>query len=666
MDGGRDEGGWQAEQDHDKVSEETSGATEERRGTGLRVGGQEATIGSELEVGQAADRLDAESGVLAGETSGGQLERREPTRGRAKISHRSQSSPSSLTTHKFGLRPTPSPPRLIIDHKTGDIVESYPEQPIYLRTYQPLDDEEGQLEESALDDSLAHPYPPPLSSRSEFEQYNQLLADQYGRQHEVATSMQAGNMSRNQVPYRPVIPPPHSAGNKVYFAPPEPSAGHLFSQQQPLLSQAPFDEASYPFRSQNERNQLLEQAREATTTSGSARFGRPAEQQLEGSPFKRAVGRLNDSARTDVAIVTDSEQFGQQASLRVTATNRLVAPKSKRNVNQEQGEPQQQLGGKFNQPHRIRPAIEDFNLYDLFYCSHTLMVVALSSLIIYLLAFIVPISVDCSLFRPTYTYISIIVSSVNLVCIIIFTLFWFCNGVTRTLYANLSSSAFIITIYSILVAINLALAILFFFINTCHSQRLLSTSKSPLPVVSHRNLIVNPGGEQLASMSLLARGGSLLGSLDDRKLEALGGGGGGGEGASKSWYHSIDGEDSRGAGASGNGGGRQRGRRASGEGGEPRPLDGAPAGGRDLEELESELGAQATPTVYALSPIEAAWEFARDHFRNSRRNLLHFLVKYDLRLIGAKHAVCAISLQYMALRVAVVRSYFCSPVGGYV
>lgn len=386
------------------------------------------------------------------------------------------------------------------------------------------------------------------------------------------------------------------------------------------------------------------------------------------------------------------------SAFKVTATsatkgNALLA--SKKPTNKQQ---QQQLKRQQQQQHRIVPAIEDFNLYDFCFNFRTLLACLLSSLIIYLLVW--PLSLDCSQYRPTYTYISIIVSSVNLICIVVFTLFWYCNGVTRTLYANLSSSAFIITIYSILVAINLALAILFFFINTCHFQRLIKTSTTPLivaitpsplslPVTVTATATTQLDPDQPIAMPLIIglpprieSTLEMLSANEEQKQQQQQQGTFNGLASNRN-LHSILADPSE-LMINVNKNNKQlvlnkrwlldeEQDRAN----EPQQqqdhqqhsLDGSQAGGggNGYPPLAHEPPPPPPPIdYYSESPVEVAWEYLKEQVVTFKRKFNQFLQQYDLRFIGALHALCAICLQYMAMKVAVVRSYFCSPVSAYI
>lgn len=660
---------------------------------------------------------------------------------KSKITHRSQSSPSSLTTHKFGLRPTPSPPRLIIDHQTGDIVESYPEQPIYLRTYQPLDNSNDDTtntntlnDDSTLEDSIAHPYPPPWNNLRQLEQYNQLLAEHYAQtggqansnqpqfvldDEELQAIMSHQQQQNNRSSFRPVIPPPHSASGKVYFAPPVSSVGHLFNHNQHHQNQqqrfnvdpTTINNHDQQFATTSAGNQLTEIDLTSSPLSGS-----------HNNSFKRALNKLNDSSKTDIALVasenddsSSTNRKGQGVNkMRITATsaakaNALLSAQQKQTNASTVGATSKR---KLNHQHRVAPAIEDFNLYDLCYNFRILLVILLSSFIIYLL--VVPLNLDCTSYRPTYTYISIIVASVNLICITIFTLFWYCNGVTRTLYANLSSSAFIITIYSILVAVNLALAVLFFFINTCHFHKLINTTKPTalallrdtsdldtlLTIGSNNKLLLandnlvklessENENEKLFNNNLRRELESIERSYDDRSISAYEDK----DNQQHSSSNSIETFSPRLVSSIHHNkqikfkdelvrhrrsdDGNERDESEVKEGSSPDSLIVAsqdhlppPDGGNIMQHPHNHhhhhLHHDQAASPFAMSPIEAAWEYVKEQYVMFKRSFYRFLINYDLKFIGALHALCAICFQYMAMKVAVVRSYFCSPVRAYV
>ena len=632
--------------------------------------------------------------------------------------NRSQSSPSSLTTHKFGLRPTPSPPRLIIDHQTGDIVESYPSEPTYLRTYQPIEANlDGEPDDNSaattiVEDSLNYVQP---SSRvpdgsQQLEQVGQLLlegrqlkqqASQLGRllpddsdddlssamssgarepsrhhqaltQHQLKLQLQQQQQQQQQ---QQVIPPPHSG--RVYFGPtPDPN---LFESSGP------------------------QPGAEHRASGG------------HNASFKRAINKLAEAGRTDIAILPEPDEGPRRApaEFKVTATsasraNALLAQQHQSAVRPKC--PNRRQADKRGLVEEL-PPIEESTLYDFSYNFRLLLVLLLSSLIIYLL--VGPLHLDCARFRPTYTYVSIICAAVNLICIVIFTLFWYCNGVTRTLYADLSSSAFIITIYSILVGLNLALAVLFFFINTCHFQKQLSTY-STLPIAAGAGAASSSAAAMVASPINNAEPfdiGPTLEMLDARgqssgKLESTG--------------SQLDAESSSQQKPESRGGARLGRREIANDG--ARSLSQRPVSShsssqatgvsrtagpwvvskrsQSTEEAEGEnqvdptviddqLGPEQQPTqaptpprhkgqdhfgahqeanqeagpMPTMSPLEAAWEFSKELFKRLRRDFNRFLVRYDLKFVGALHALCAICLQYLAIKVAVVRSFYSAPVG---
>lgn len=608
-----------------------------------------------------------------------------------KITHRSQSSPSSLTTHKFGLKPTPSPPRLIIDHNTGDIVESYPDQPVYLRTYQPLElavtdltsqedlnQEDTSLTDNqfsaaaAFDDSLAHPNPAQLNKR-QLEEYNRfVLAEEQQQFNDEDMPDRRGH--NNQ--YRPILPPPHihhnqQQGGRVYFAPPAISSsnqfgpgGHLFNQQD-LLNEPPLlVEHQIASPSDGQPRALTSQSR--LPLSGA-----------HNASFKRALNKLQEDRTTDIAILpSDDVEAPTKQEMKITATsgsksNALLYASQKikqQQPNSKQKQLQQHSTSRpLNGSTRPKtPNIEEFKLYNLGYNFRQLLVCLVSIVIIYLLVFKSYISTNCLLYNPTTSYISIITSNVNLICILVFTLFWYCNDVTKTLYANLSSSAFIITIYSILVAINLSMAVVFFFINTCHYEKLKVVKANQ----AHFYYPASSAHQtSLKLAQLMAIDPDLLRAADDEEdfkidmripeslasqTEAA---------AQNRRPKSIERRHSRSS------------RELPSTGEDNNLLSSGPDS--SLEDLyatsnsdfDTQLQhlpmAHSTPAVQ-MSPFEAAWEYFKEQWLVFKRKFNQFLYEYDLRFIGTLHALCAICLQYMAIKVAVVRSYFCSPVGTYV
>lgn len=635
-----------------------------------------------------------------GSVSGGQ-------RLRDKFSHRSQSSPSSLTTHKFGLKPTPSPPRLIIDHQTGDIVESYPEQPIYLRTYQPLDSSSSPYIKAAPPVTAGQTTTTSIDIDSDADQSSSLAAnvrhidlepvERIGGSSSAATmsgSHRRAQRSPSNEP-RPFIPPPHSG--KVYFAPPacqqphqlhpnQPSSGanqaNLFDRQQQLELAAAASDLSVASRNQQQPTgtTATDQWRHLAGVAMASTPAAAAPQQQQQQHFRRTLNRLDENAPTDIAIVTDENGLSvpphripvvKHSPATPPMSSGQSTPRSKQaNPLQNQHHANQykqlrrqkkQSSGSFsssNNGSTSLQSIEDFDLYNFCYNFRVLLVCLLSIMIIYLLCF--PLNSDCALYRPTQTYISIIVASVNLICVAIFTLFWYCNGVTRTLYANLSSSAFIITIYSILVGINLAIAILFFFINTCHFQKLSNTQMSFGDVASfleHRNHFMrrsldfnnnrHMGLNFLVAPSLnsieqqphnnpipsqtrrthMSRIEPLVAAAPDDTNDDL-------DFASpQTPAPAADDED--------------------------RLLD-------DYDESTGEPQVESEEYLfqrYTMSPVEAAWRYIEDEFVYLRRKVYRFVYKYDLKFIGALHGLCAICFQFLAIKVAVVRSHYCAPVG---
>ena len=83
----------------------------------------------------------------------------------------------------------------------------------------------------------------------------------------------------------------------------------------------------------------------------------------------------------------------------------------------------------------------------------------------------------------------------------------------------------------------------------------------------------------------------------------------------------------------------------------------------DFFNQEHASGYEQVPEV---SPIEAAWEYVKEQAHQFKRNFYKFLIHYDLKFIGALHALCAACFQYLAIKVAVARSYYCTPGGPFV
>jgi hypothetical protein len=592
---------------------------------------------------------------------------------------KSKSSPSSLTTHKFGLRPTPSPPRLIIDHQTGDIVESYPERPVYLRTYQPIEpDEDDERNDGERARSLQ--VEARISSSAGRQQHNKCLANnsvQHHNQHHSrptndnhASSDQSNHhrMAHNQRPAG-VPAPPHAAA-KVYFAPP--ATGSPSFGDQPPAAAAPSSSSS---------------SRERARAS-----------------FRRAINQLTEAERTDIAIVTEPDDYEgaggggrPPAEVRVTATSAskgdaLLAARQQ----QRRQQPPSAASQLYEQPALRRaagphqqhakhasngagkegaapetkidkpPAIEHFGLYGFCFSLRVLLVLLLSASIVYLLA--VNLHADCAKYRPASTYVSMITSSVNIISVTIFTLFWYCNGVTRTLYQNISASAFMVTIYSIMVAINLALAITFFFIDTCHFQKMLATHSAqaewerPLIGAGSEDLLAVDGHRARRALhdERLPPGVAITGTLD-----------------SIGQHHSRREAPEHGRQA-------QKWPRAlalSLNHDDPNVIDDQLAN-QDQDQDQDQFVAPSTTAAPAstttatvddagysheagyherappMSPIEAGWEYVKERARAFGRAFYKFLLVYDLKFIGALHALLAACFQYLAIKLAVARSYF--------
>lgn len=624
------------------------------------------------------------------------------------ITHRSQSSPSSLTTHKFGLRPTPSPPRLIIDHQTGDIVESYPEQPVYLRTYQPLDDTtSGAVDDdddystsnaldfdSSLQQTQSFTAPPPLPSAQkglplQVDPNQQLYLSSGGDLNDPAMGRADASKQDGGRPSRGgFIPPPHAVANKVYFAPPMPSAGHLFHHDDYVHNYSDDDDS---FRERDrDRLQMNHHYRQPQPQQQPASETIVESQQSAlQSTFKRAINKLNESspkATTDIALVTHPDaESSKQSEIKILTTpktnqSQLQQHRNNRPTpNQSAAAPATTAQGGATKTRYLStthednlranervvdhdPRVESFGLYSFCYSFRILLAIFLSSLIVYLL--VVPLEADCTKYRPTYTYVSIIIASVNLICVTIFTLFWYCSEVTRTLYSNISSSAFIISIYSILVAINLAIAIIFFLIGTCHFQRLISTPQlraAPPPSTAAAEASALLFEELLEATTMAADGAQNRRFLSKRDQNHH---------ISHNHNHRLSNSrflpkslvvaEQAAANADDT--------NVLDEGGYPMPGASKPDANTNADHsVDADANGQAAEpgANYRVSPWEAGWEYALETLDLWSRAFHRFLIQYDLKFIGALHALCAIVFQYLAIKVAVVRSYFCySPVEG--
>lgn len=646
---------------------------------------------------------------------------------RAKFT-KSKSSPSSLTTHKFGLRPTPSPPRLIIDHQTGDIIESYPENPVYLRTYQPIEGDDDEVEalninqqqvadddgldeddddtvrdladESFASSSNVHKQqqkPSTSNSSSLVAMSSDKLNARPNQSHQHYHNTNNNSNHRYQKQQQQIVPPPHAP--KVYFAPPA-TSNNLFDQPVGSLAFQPPHIQPQPQPPLNPSPSPSSSSRERARAS-----------------FRRALNQLTDAERTDIAIVTEPDDYDRQAAsgdasgggsssttgkphgqMRVTATsaqkgNALLAQQQKfaqtnasklygpaiptmRVQSQKLASPIQtetkRAPHDFDSANGRPPALEDFSLYNLCYNFRVLLVLLLSGLIIYLLAG--TLHVDCARYRPTYTYVSIISSSVNLIFIVIFTLFWYCSEVSRTLYQNISASAFMVTIYSILVCVNLSLAILFFFIDTCANQKLMATHSS-LADMERFGLIEPPPplgdlGAPLESSYAITNSAQYnrqrlearmaLEAIDsiERLLDEM-------EASSRKRVPRFI-EVRR----------YSKRHTANDDGDDPNVLDDQLGDPEQPPPPQTTTTTQSTTTqsdasdgsgyhmgaggVPRMSPIEAVWEYVKEQGRAFSKSFQRFLMKYDLKFVGALHAMLAACFQYLAIKVAVVRSYFTS------
>ena len=686
---------------------------------------------------------------------------------------KSSSSPSSLTTHKFGLRPTPSPPRLIIDHQTGDIVESYPANPVYLRTYQPLtptDDEEtpvssqrvqiGPLRATAIGRDEAED----LSEHNEHGSQHSLGADsttisemstsnRLNSSRQPTGSSSAAPRQFQQEPFQEgqVIPPPHSG--KVYFAPPdtgtssEPLPGPLGRPVAPLgvggdsslkraldkLHQLPSSERhdiaivtepdgpDYGDRIQTrpeyvDSNKLdpidevnLDGPRQRSQpigkVQGPSEFGsgrqRTVAQRADGrailyapntppSPLIVATSKQLHRSRSiraspiPVSVSASASTSNQPSSSSVPATNNKRNTLNKDNntmANQAAQDSKQTISRQHSSGSKNgKKPVAELGLYNFFFNLIVFLAFILSSLIIYFLS-TQPLNLDCTSFRPTYTYVSLICCSVNLITICIFTFFYCCSGITRTLYANISASAFIVTIYSILVALNLALAIVFFLVNTCNSEKLHKTHS----LLAYRGqLIAQSDAENqdenqatneyqkifmqdhsfrlnpLASFDSVSSSYNRLTISEQRLAKVL-----------EELEFLEDFEEGKELA-------REKPRllikrhnQEDDDGSQPpvviddesppdtSPRSSPPATTTAAAELDY-YNEQQYAVLPQMSPIEAFWEYLKSLFDEFRQKFHRFLVTYDLKFLGSLHALCAICFQYLAMKVAVLRSYYTS------
>lgn len=547
------------------------------------------------------------------------------------------------------------------------------------------------------------------------------------------------------------------------------------------------------------------QQQQLASTSSTSR-GPKTEGESIQSARSGAATRAQPVARGGAQVAQQNKKQVTMASAAASASTGATGKENTKRLGGTKCENKKLMG---------RPNIEAFHLYGWLYTFIILLALSLSSLIIYLL--VVPLQFNCTLFRPSYTHVSLILSSCNLIFICIFSLFWYCSEVTRSFYANLSSSAFIISTYSILVCLNLSLGILFFMINTCHLERSTTPLLGPFVTASgdgsvnsdgflsklgERNnsfiISYNPASgiqierlipiakttttttsspnedsgsrnrrqvEDESSLELLLlhklnlRSHSNSSSLFNRSLTRrhLSDFIHDGDNSTGSEEPPQDGEESdseensddstnRSSTLLSNGSANLGYLNGNGDGNRdsedeeqnwpptqpppppqqrqppvnsrrplknrPSPVDGgnlrasqtqlAPSGagngsptGRrriiidgyqtsdrrysvtstttslppaplyDDSQFPSPISQHHQPPIPKESPWEAAWEYSKEKWFEFRVKFFKFLTRYDLRFIGALHALCAICLQYLAIKVASVRSHYCSPQGGY-
>jgi len=249
------------------------------------------------------------------------------------------------------------------------------------------------------------------------------------------------------------------------------------------------------------------------------------------------------------------------------------------------------------------------------------------------------------------------------------------------LYANISASAFIVTIYSILVALNLALAIVFFLVNTCNSEKLHKTHS----LLAYRGqLIAQSDAENqdenqatneyqkifmqdhsfrlnpLASFDSVSSSYNRLTISEQRLAKVL-----------EELEFLEDFEEGKELA-------REKPRllikrhnQEDDDGSQPpvviddesppdtSPRSSPPATTTAAAELDY-YNEQQYAVLPQMSPIEAFWEYLKSLFDEFRQKFHRFLVTYDLKFLGSLHALCAICFQYLAMKVAVLRSYYTS------
>lgn len=746
---------------------------------------------------------------------------------RKRIAVRSQSSPSSLTTQRFGLRPTPSPPRLVIDHRTGDIVEQQQyNHPHYQFSANNLR-KHSTAENFDVDDedSLTHPQPPPLSEQQQLEYYNQLIAQltnssspqeqaqliellniisprkpptQHQQHYNYCHNLSSENQTQAAMSYNrqgnkhlsktTPIPPPHMAA-KGFYGLPEccNNDQQLFANNVDLLLNSPqanfFNNSFAEPNKHDKYNRQIGASRSLTPS-----YQQQQQLQLDEDPnfasIRQTVDKLSNSQTTDIAFVQapndrpllDASQrrkvrqdlaasarqqaaaqlIGNTATLNNTVTIKqspLNALHCKQNMSQpnhhkyvlsqnrkqaveevvddEEDDATEDAGFAPN----YAPNINDFAIHKLAYNAVVLMVLATSCYILYFMyAYLLPI---CANYRQMHSYVSIITSIVNLAFVIAFTLFWFARA--RILYTNISSSAFIVSIYSILSVVNLTIAIVFFLVNTCQHQKLVTSTHFVAPVevllpiaafddstTTTTTTTIQPSvfdnsfydannSDNLDIVDVAAATAATNTAANSR------------DGDSNSRdsqplpsnfmrdampLHSL-GQRSRSSNHDSN---KARGNRiasiladyssvhipqnreqlavkpqiqamsmlfddssdetskedepqtsagqpttaqtpsADSASGSPTPQSPGNSTNADDEQADADADAQVT-----MSPFEASWLYLQQEAMNLRQVFYRFLMAYDLKFIGALHALCAMCLQYCAMKVAVARSYFVRP-----
>lgn len=694
-----------------------------------------------------------------------------------RIAVRSQSSPSSLTTHKFGLRnqPSLSPPRLVIDHETGNIVELNSASPgsSGLQRQRAAAGHEPTLEEQTNDS-----YQDDSDYQEDDATNATFLADveDYDTSLALASHATSNKQHPNELDYYnpEQLQQPHLATSNFQFTEQQQamSDDQTQSKLQANSSKVYYVQPNFVGNSSLQNSHLQATDRHLPPmTGGDGRSKLPPHiesaiaKQLSPS-LRQALSELDDASRTDVAFVPahgmgvtlDGEQCKRltrnlQAMSPAVAVatlsslagahpsinaGRHISPHAHTQTHDAEGVlvqlPAHHESHRLSLAHALptpsaaalatkptvtivpsgtccaipttdteqqarrinndasvkhadkKPRLDSFKLHDLCFNFRALLVVLISLSIIWLM--LNRLAGVCGAYRPMHMHVSVMVAFVNIACVFIFTTFWYASGVTRTLYSNLSSNAFIVTIYSILSVVNLTLAIVFFLVNTCHFQRLITTEQNLGPIAYYEieSTLTSPppGIDWLTSPS-----SPQVGSGDEASLNF---------------------SDEQGAGTSlppaspvidGNSAVHYVGRRSGGVNvlrhrrqqpdqslslpshshvardvssvyvasadGDGASGTSGPSGSSDtilapqLEMVTTTPPPQVNGAEFAditMSPLEAAWEFAWSLMLEIRKSFSRFLVTYDLKFLGALHAICAMCLQFCAMNVAVVRSHF--------